>query len=117
MVSTSSISAHLVSASRKWPAMDSETAWKASATGRVVNAPAARAIFSQRSDRSKVAWSSHRLPAAAVPSAERRYGGLVAEGKPGAVSLEQEVADRCGSFGDTREDPRGGRDFPGLRRA
>ena len=114
MVSTSSIRAHLVSASRKWPAMDSETAWKTSATGRVVNAPAARAIFSQRSDRSKVAWSSHRLPAAAVPSAnqpkayrgievvgeqrghggaERLHGGLVAEGKPGAVSLEQQVGD------------------------
>ena len=72
MARTSSIEAHVVSASRKWPAMDSETAWKASATGRVVNAPAARAIFTQRPDSSKAAWSSHKLPAAAVPSANQR---------------------------------------------
>ena len=72
MASTSSIRAQLVSASRKWPAMDSETAWKTSATGRVVNAPAARAIVTQRPDSSKVAWSSHKLPAAAVPSANQR---------------------------------------------
>jgi hypothetical protein len=80
MVSVSSIMAHFVSASRKWPAMDSDRAWKASAIGRAVNAPAARAVLTQRPDRSKLAWSSHRLPAAAIPSpvAHARALGLLA---------------------------------------
>ena len=94
--------------------MDSETAWKASATGRVVNAPAARAIFYPAVGQVEGGLvipqaaggrGAEREPAKADRGievvgeqrghrgAERLHGGLVAEGKPGAVSLEQQVGD------------------------
>jgi len=92
--------------------MHSETAWKASAIGRVVNAPAACAIFTQRQvegglviPQAAGGRGAEREPAKAYRGievlgeqrghggAERLHGGLVAERKPGAVSLEQQVGD------------------------
>src|ERR1700748_2790589 len=72
MVSTSSIRAHLVSASRKWPAMDSETAWKVSATGRGGHAPAGRGCF--------------------YPAVGQIEGGLVVPQAPGGRGAEREPA-------------------------
>ena len=94
--------------------MDSEKALKASATGRVVNAPRGPRHFHPAAGQVEGGLvipqaaggrGTEREPAKAHRGvevvgeqrghggAERLHGGVVAEGKPGAVSLEQQVDD------------------------